>query len=188
MNTSTNNVCIVHIEGKYVPAIAHTIHKNRDKAKMKLKGIAIGNGLCDPETMLNYADFLQSAGLIDRKQAEHFYQEQNKTLHYIKQGEYMKAFDVFSSLIIGNNSYLINALGFPYRYNLLLDEEPADVNYYKHFVQTPQSRKAMHVGQLPLNDRTVVFQHLLGTFMKSAKPWIAELMNTYKVTIVPQKQ
>lgn len=37
--------------GKYVPAIAYYIHKNNPTAKVKinLAGMAIGDGLCDPE-------------------------------------------------------------------------------------------------------------------------------------------
>lgn len=37
--------------GKYVPAISYYIHKNNPTAKVKinLKGMAIGDGLCDPE-------------------------------------------------------------------------------------------------------------------------------------------
>ncbi|XP_016411829.1 probable serine carboxypeptidase CPVL [Sinocyclocheilus rhinocerous] len=37
--------------GKYVPAIGYYIHKNNPSAKVKInfKGVAIGDGLCDPE-------------------------------------------------------------------------------------------------------------------------------------------
>lgn len=39
--------------GKYVPAIGYYIHKNNPSAKVKInfKGMAIGDGLCDPETV-----------------------------------------------------------------------------------------------------------------------------------------
>lgn len=37
--------------GKYVPAISYYIHKNNPTAKVKINliGMAIGDGLCDPE-------------------------------------------------------------------------------------------------------------------------------------------
>lgn len=37
--------------GKYVPAISFYIHKNNPTAKVKINlvGMAIGDGLCDPE-------------------------------------------------------------------------------------------------------------------------------------------
>ncbi|MEQ2164000.1 hypothetical protein GOODEAATRI_001989 [Goodea atripinnis] len=58
--------------GKYVPAISYYIHKNNPTAKVKInfKGMAIGDGLCDPElvfdSLLNgdvdpYPSFFQNA-------------------------------------------------------------------------------------------------------------------------------
>ena len=43
--------------GKYVPAISYKIHVENPTAKVKinLKGMAIGDGLCDPETV-GYSD------------------------------------------------------------------------------------------------------------------------------------
>lgn len=40
--------------GKYVPAIGYYIHKNNPSAKVKInfKGVAIGDGLCDPELVI----------------------------------------------------------------------------------------------------------------------------------------
>lgn len=37
--------------GKYVPAISYYIHKSNPTAKVKINlvGMAIGDGLCDPE-------------------------------------------------------------------------------------------------------------------------------------------
>ena len=38
--------------GKYIPAIGYKIHmanKNNPKVSINLKGLAIGDGLCDPE-------------------------------------------------------------------------------------------------------------------------------------------
>lgn len=37
--------------GKYVPAISYYIHKKNPTAKVKINlvGLAIGDGLCDPE-------------------------------------------------------------------------------------------------------------------------------------------
>uniref|UniRef100_A0A673GZT9 Probable serine carboxypeptidase CPVL n=1 Tax=Sinocyclocheilus rhinocerous TaxID=307959 RepID=A0A673GZT9_9TELE len=52
--------------GKYVPAIGYYIHKNNPSAKVKInfKGVAIGDGLCDPELVnenLASANHLHSA-------------------------------------------------------------------------------------------------------------------------------
>lgn len=46
-------VCVQSYAGKYVPAISYYIHKNNPTAKVKInfKGMAIGDGLCDPEVV-----------------------------------------------------------------------------------------------------------------------------------------
>lgn len=48
---STFSVPMQSYAGKYVPAISYYIHKNNPTAKVKinLMGMAIGDGLCDPE-------------------------------------------------------------------------------------------------------------------------------------------
>lgn len=70
--------------GKYVPAIAYTIHKNNPGANLKinLQGISIGNGLSDPEHQLKYSDYLYQIGLIDinAKQIIYSYEQEGKYL------------------------------------------------------------------------------------------------------------
>ena len=62
--------------GKYVPAIAHKIHAMNPTVKkskrINMKGMAIGDGLCDPETMTDYGDFLFGIGLIDELDRDYF--------------------------------------------------------------------------------------------------------------------
>ncbi|OQR72929.1 putative serine carboxypeptidase CPVL isoform 1 [Tropilaelaps mercedesae] len=174
--------------GKYVPAAAYTIHKNKGKAKMKLAGIAIGDGLCDPATMFDYADFLLQIGLLDNTQATHFRTEQNKAKTYIEQGDYISAFKIFDELLNGDKlngtqSYFKQVTGLDVYYNFLLTKEPASFSYYNTFVQTPQTRRAIHVGNMTYNDGSIVEMRLEGDIMRSVKPWIAELMNNYKVMI-----
>lgn len=55
--------------GKYVPAISYYIHKQNPKAKVKinLRGMAIGDGLCDPE-------------LVCKPSPSHFFRQ---VLHFI---------------------------------------------------------------------------------------------------------
>ena len=57
-----------NILGKYVPAISYRIHQMNKKEdrpmKMPLKGLAIGDGLCDPSNQLDYGDFLYQVGLL----------------------------------------------------------------------------------------------------------------------------
>ncbi|XP_003748333.1 probable serine carboxypeptidase CPVL [Galendromus occidentalis] len=175
--------------GKYVPAVAYTIHKNQDKAKMKLKGIAIGDGLCDPVTMLDYGDFLQSIGLLDDAQADHFRSEQARAKAFIEKEDWRNAFLIFDQLLNGDKlpngtlPYFRQITGLNFYYNYLLTKEPASFGYYNAFVQSEKTRAAIHVGNLTYNDGSVVETKLENDVMKSVKPWIAELMEHYKVMI-----
>lgn len=65
--------------GKYIPAIAHRILKKNPTANLKinLKGVAIGNGLSDPEHQLLYGDRLFELGFIDEHTLKIF-KEQEK--------------------------------------------------------------------------------------------------------------
>lgn len=44
--------------GKYLPAIGYKIHTEGKNALMNLQGLAIGDGLTDPETQFDYAELL----------------------------------------------------------------------------------------------------------------------------------
>jgi vitellogenic carboxypeptidase-like protein len=51
-------------------------------------------------------------------------------------------------------------------------------------LELPDVRKAIHVGKLPFNNGTVVEQHLKDDVLQSVKPWLAEVMNFYKVSFI----
>ena len=51
----------------------------------------------------------------------------------------------------------------------------------------PEVRKAIHVGNLTYNDGSAVEKHLLKDVMDTVKPWVAVLMNNYKVRLAHVK-
>jgi len=55
--------------GKYIPTLAHYIHQMNQKPdkkfKINLKGLAVGNGMTDPETMNGYATYMYEIGFLD---------------------------------------------------------------------------------------------------------------------------
>ena len=58
------------------------------------KGMAIGDGLCDPITMTDYGDFLYNTGLIDEVQKDWFSQKQDLIVKNINKRLWKKAFEV----------------------------------------------------------------------------------------------
>lgn len=45
-------------------------------------------------------------------------------------------------------------------------------------------RKAIHVGNLTFHDGSEVEKHLLSDVMKTIKPWLALLMDNYRVGVL----
>ncbi|XP_061919041.1 probable serine carboxypeptidase CPVL [Entelurus aequoreus] len=176
--------------GKYVPAVSYYIHKNNPTAKVKInfKGMAIGDGLCDPEMMLGgYGEFLYQTGMIDEIQKQYVIKQTDLGVQLIQQQQWLEAFKVFDSLLNGDMStypsFFQNATGCTNYFNYLLCQEPEDQEYFSRFVTLPEVRRAIHVGNLEFHDGSQVEKHLLQDVMKSIKPWLAVLMDNYKVLI-----
>ncbi|KTF88903.1 hypothetical protein cypCar_00030797 [Cyprinus carpio] len=176
--------------GKYVPAIGYYIHKNNPSAKVKInfKGVAIGDGLCDPELMLGgYADFLYQTGLVDELQRQHVQMQTDAGVKLIQEQRWLEAFQVFDSLLNGDltpyPSYFQNVTGCTNYFNYMQCQEPPDQEYFSAFVTLPDVRRSIHVGNLTFHDGSDVEKHLLQDVMKSIKPWLGILMDNYRVLI-----
>jgi vitellogenic carboxypeptidase-like protein len=64
-----------------------------------MKGMAIGNGLIDPEHMLHYGDYLYQLGLVDANARDYFHLKENEGKTYIKNKDWLKAFEVCKNLL-----------------------------------------------------------------------------------------
>ncbi|XP_072534827.1 probable serine carboxypeptidase CPVL [Salminus brasiliensis] len=176
--------------GKYVPAIGYYIHKNNPSAKVKInfKGMAIGDGLCDPELMMGgYADFLYQTGLVDEQQKQYVKLQTDAGVRLIQQQRWIEAFEVFDSLLNGDlipyPSFFQNVTGCTNYFNYMQCQEPVDQEYFAKFLTLPIVRSSIHVGNLTFNDGSEVEKHLLQDVMKSIKPWLGVLMDNYRVLI-----
>lgn len=67
---------------------------------------------------------------------------------------------------------------------LLFQQEPESFGYYGNYLAKPEVRAAIHVGNLTYNSGTQVELHLINDVMDTVKPWIATLMENYKVLSV----
>ncbi|KYO26857.1 putative serine carboxypeptidase CPVL isoform A [Alligator mississippiensis] len=173
--------------GKYVPAIGYYIHTHNPTAKVKInfKGVAIGDGFCDPEMMLGgYAQFLYQIGLVDEKQRDYVQQQADLGVIYIQQKKWTEAFEIFNFLINGDEtgipSYSQNVTGCSNFFNMLQCQWPDDQEYFGEFLLLPEERKSIHVANLTFHDGSTVEKHLLEDVMNTIKPWLAILMDNYK--------
>ncbi|XP_062984822.1 probable serine carboxypeptidase CPVL [Elgaria multicarinata webbii] len=176
--------------GKYVPAIGYYIHTHNPTSKIKInfKGVAIGNGLCDPEMMLGgYAEFLYQIGLVDEKQRDYVQNQSDLGVIYIREKKWRQAFEVFDLLLNGDQtgspSYIQNITGCTNYYNFLQCKEPEDQEYFGELLAVPEVRKSIHVGNLTFHNGSVVEKHLIEDVMKTIKPWLGILMDNYRVLL-----
>lgn len=179
--------------GKYVPAISHTIHKRNGNAKLKinLKGLAIGNGLCDPQHQLMYGDYLYQLGLIDTIGRDTFHAYEKKGRTCIANRDFNGAFDVFDQLInmdqLPSGSLFKNMTGFSTYFNYLQQQDDGADAPMAAFLKRSDVRKAIHVGDLPFHgldgDENKVEEHLKLDVMDTIAPWLTELLSHYKVCI-----
>lgn len=63
-------------------------------------------------------------------------------------------------------------------------QEPADQEYFGLFLALSEVRKSIHVGNLTFHDGSEVEKHLLSDVMKTIKPWLAVLMDNYRVSVL----
>ncbi|XP_077019024.1 putative serine carboxypeptidase CPVL isoform X2 [Tamandua tetradactyla] len=176
--------------GKYVSGVAHYIHHANPTAELKinLKGIGLGNGFWDPKLIVaGYPGFLYQIGLVDEKQKKYFQQKCDECVKLIEQEEWLRAFEIFAKLLEGNlasePTYFQNVTGCTNYGNFIKCMEPEDQIYYEKFLSLPEVRQVLHVGNQTFNDGSEVQKHLREDTLKSVKPWLAEIMNNYKVLV-----
>nr|BAN20175.1 retinoid-inducible serine carboxypeptidase [Riptortus pedestris] len=173
--------------GKYIPAIGYRIHKNNgiSKQKINLKGLAIGDGLCDPENMMNYGDLLYQIGLIDSNAKQLFQNVEKKIVKLIQNGKYEKAFDTFDELLNGDmtpyHSLFYNSTGYSVYFNFLHNKEYSPYGDMDKFIQKTSTRRKINVGNLTYHSGEEVEKYLKNDVMQSVKPWVEELLEHYRV-------
>uniref|UniRef100_A0A8C8TYD3 Carboxypeptidase n=1 Tax=Peromyscus maniculatus bairdii TaxID=230844 RepID=A0A8C8TYD3_PERMB len=90
---------------------------------------------------------------------------------------------LLDSDLTNDPSYFQNVTGCTNYYNLLQCTEPEDQGYYGKFLSLPQVRQAIHVGNRTFSDGAEVEKYLREDTVQSVKPWLAEIMDHYKVLL-----
>lgn len=177
--------------GKYVPAISLAIKNHNEKAKTKinLQGLAIGNGLSDPYHQFVYSDYFYQIGLLDFNGRDQFKQLENRARDLIKLGKHEEAFKIFGEMInndpIEEPTLFKNLTGFDNWYNYLYTQNPDDSEYYyTEWIERPDVRKAIHVGNRTfISYNMIVVEYLKEDFTKSVAFIIADLLEHYQVLL-----
>lgn len=176
--------------GKYVPAVSHAIKDYNIKANLKinLKGLAIGNGLTDPENQLIYGDYLYQLGLIDLNGKNAFNMYEKKARDFIQQKKFVEAADIFDLLLNGDfhatPSLFTNLTGFNFYYNYLHTHDSNNSDWMSEWIQRGDVRRAIHVGNCSFHtgDKKVE-ENLKADIMQSLAVLIVDLLKHYKVLL-----
>ncbi|XP_012264672.1 venom serine carboxypeptidase [Athalia rosae] len=175
--------------GKYVPAVSHAIKDFNIKADLKinLKGLAIGNGLTDPENQMVYGDYLYQIGLLDSNGRDLFHQLEEEGRKLIQAKKFDEAFGVFDKLLNGDSgggTLFKNLTGFDFYFNYLHNKDSQESDWMSEWVQRVDVRRAIHVGNNSFHteDKTVE-EHLKSDIMQSLAILIADLTQHYRVIL-----
>ncbi|KAL1449290.1 hypothetical protein WDU94_000497 [Cyamophila willieti] len=169
--------------GKYVPALAYTIHVKNPiaKDKINLKGIAIGSGMCDPVNMMMYSSYLYQIGLVDDNGKKMIQHKEKEAVRLIQEEKWGAAYDVFDTILEGdfNESMSFkNLTGFSNYFNYFvptLDISPH--NLMQELFMNATFKKCIHVGNTDFKYDDIVGNFLKEDIMKSVKSWIELLVN-----------
>ncbi|XP_055919853.1 venom serine carboxypeptidase-like [Eupeodes corollae] len=180
--------------GKYIPALAYYIHHAQNSihndVHIPLKGVAIGNGLSDPQHQLNYGDYLYQLGLIDLPGASQFKKSEQEALDCVHRHNMTCAFDIFDNImnIDGkvNGSLFSKLTGLSTYFNYVNVTDEKEEDNMGIFLQSSHIRKAIHVGNRTfhdMHDENIVEKYLKEDVMDSVAHWVAEILEYYSVCI-----
>lgn len=172
--------------GKYIPALAMTIHRknSQEELKINLKGLALGNAYCDPINQMDYGSYLYQHGLIDYHQSKLFLKMQSAIAEEIRKENWVQADILMDQMMDGeltNYSYFKNFTGFQNYYNFLHPTDKSDMGIFIDLLNNDKIRASVHVGGLPFNSGKEVQEHLAYDVLKSVAPYVSDLLSHYRL-------
>eukprot|EP00927_Polykrikos_kofoidii_P068802 TRINITY_DN64144_c0_g1_i1.p1 TRINITY_DN64144_c0_g1~~TRINITY_DN64144_c0_g1_i1.p1 ORF type:complete len:498 (-),score=58.92 TRINITY_DN64144_c0_g1_i1:84-1577(-) len=170
--------------GHYVPAFGAKILEHNDKHEfaIPLKGVAIGDGWVDPINMIpGYPSLMANLGLATDAEVAVIQDYCDRSVNFIRQGKMTDAFNVWDEMLNGDiypyPNYFHNITGSNNYDNLMMTNNPPDETYYAKYLNQPEIRKAIHVGDSCFGCKSGTCEkHLMADFHVSLRPELERIM------------
>jgi len=172
--------------GKYLPALGYKIYSMNNQNPslfINLKGVGIGDGLCDPASQLTaYADLAYNAGLADENEQRIMHQYQDDILALIEGERWMDAALLFEELVDGPPDYFQNITGSGNYYDYRKSYTPSYGGDYSAYLNQSSIRQSLHVGNHYFDQNSNYAGFLLTIDLcKTVKRELSTLVENYKV-------
>ncbi|KAI5642234.1 serine carboxypeptidase domain-containing protein [Phthorimaea operculella] len=170
--------------GKFIPALAYTIHKKNPTAsvKMNLKALHMGNPLIDPEHQIGfYNEILYNLGLLDCSQKQLVKEYEDEWLDDIKNKRWLDGAFKHIFFFDPEKGLFTNFTGYTNVYNFLHADREDHDKYAAVFDNS--LRRQIHVGNLKFSLQNDIFDQLIEDLMKSMAPWVEELLPHYHLSL-----
>ncbi|CAL5048764.1 unnamed protein product [Urochloa decumbens] len=175
--------------GKYIPAAAaHILRANARLPvlrRLRLQGIAIGNGMTDPvEQVAVHASQAYFAGLINAEQREYLEAMQNETVRLVRDGEWQLARRKRNKIL----GFLKNATGVATLFNYARAEH-YPLRPLTDLLNTREAREALGVRRRDddvrwVRCRKAVDKALHGDIMRSVRGDVDYVLNKTRVRVL----
>jgi vitellogenic carboxypeptidase-like protein len=87
---------------------------------------------------------------------------------------------VFQLLNVDLDTYIENS-HHQNPYNILYEVEPQVGGDFYNFVELPEVRLAIHVGDQEFSSGSDVYEYMVDDFMNTVRPWLEEIIENYRV-------
>ncbi|KAI3811978.1 hypothetical protein L1987_16677 [Smallanthus sonchifolius] len=171
--------------GKYVPSIGYYILKRNPNLpvskRVNLVGLAIGNGLTDPETQVGtHAVHTYNLGLINDKQKTEMEKLQSAAIELAKAGNWSDAVDARNKVL--NFLQTITGLAILYDFRR---QSPYNSKWVQELLKDPEVKKALGVNESMVFEgcSDVVGAALHADVMKSVRYMVECLVRKTKVLL-----
>jgi len=177
--------------GAYAVALARKIKEYKrigylDMDELDVRGVGIGNGFISPAHQSVYSGFMDSVTLMSHQHKLALHKLDRDLLTHLKKQEYEEAYRVSQEslrLIVYNIMDLTNMYDYTYTGNYLTSNE------YVCFLDKPEVRQALHVGNTKLRFGEIAHQKMRGSIMREEKVgWLEDILSSIKVLIYSGNQ